>query len=345
MGVLVFAMAVSTVTDKNAMHLMRAEVPGPLVSKIVPRGTRNAKILYGIYMGLCLIEFLMLLFGGMSPYDSLIHTFSTARTGGFSSKNASVGAFESSYIEWVITVFMFLFSLNFNLYYFMLVGKLASVYKNSEWKVFTAIVVAAAAAITVSIRHLYPTLGEAVRAASFQTVSVISTTGFITADFELWGGFAKSILITLMFVGACSGSTGGGIKVARLIILGKLATKSVSSMLRPRQVVNIKVDGKPIGDEVARTVSGYLVLYVLVLVASLLIVAANGMSFEESFSSVMTCFNNVGPGFGSVGPTGNFYVLSGVTKLVLSFDMLLGRLEIFPILLLFVPSIWNRRFI
>lgn len=345
MGVLVFAMAIVSVSDKNAIHLMRAEVPGPSVSKLVPRGMRNAEILYGLYIMLCVAEFVMLKLGGMPVYDSIIHTFSTAGTGGFSCKNASIGAYNSPYIEWVITAFMFLFSINFNMYYFLAARKFSAVVKNSEWKVFTAIVVAAALCMTLGIRNLYPSIGAAIRAASFQVVSVISTTGFGTADFDLWGGFAKTLIVVLMIIGACAGSTGGGLKVSRIMIMAKSAVRTVREMIRPHSVSNIKVDGKTVEEEIVRTVSGYFIVYIAVIGISLLLVGLNNFSFEETFSAVFTCINNVGPGFGTFGPSGNFADLSDFSKVILSFDMLLGRLELFPILLLLVPSMWRRKFI
>lgn len=345
MGVLVFAMAIVSVSDRNAIHLMRAEVPGPSVSKLVPRGVRNAEILYGIYIVLCVIEFVMLLAGGMPVYDSMIHTFSTAGTGGFSCKNASIGAYNSAYIEWVITVFMLLFSLNFNMYYFLIARKFSAVVKNSEWKVFLAIVIAGVACLTFSIRGLYPTFSGALRAAAFQTASIISTTGFGTADFDLWGGFSKTVIIALMIIGACAGSTGGGLKVSRVMIMAKSAVRNVREMIRPHSVSNVKLDGKVVEEETVRMVSGYIIVYIAIIGISLLLVGLNNLSFEESFSSVITCINNVGPGFGTLGPVGNFSALSDLSKIVLSLDMLLGRLELFPILLLFVPSMWRRKFI
>lgn len=345
MGVLVFAMAIVSVSDKNAIHLMRAEVPGPSVSKLVPRGVRNAEILYGIYIVLCILEFIMLVAGGMPVYDSIIHTFSTAGTGGFSCKNASIGAYNSAYIEWVITAFMLLFSINFNMYYFLIARKFSAVGKNSEWKVFFIVVIAASACLTFAVKDMYANIAEALRAAVFQTASVISTTGFGTADFNLWGGFAKSVIIVLMIIGACAGSTGGGLKVSRVMIMAKSAVRSAREMLRPHSVSNVKLDGKVVEEETVRMVSGYIIVYIGIIGISLLLIGINNLTFEEVFSSVITCVNNVGPGFGTVGPVGNFAALSDLSKIVLSLDMLLGRLEIFPILLLFVPAMWRKKFI
>lgn len=345
MGVLVFVMAIMPVAGNNAIHLMRAEVPGPSVSKLVPKGSRNAKILYGIYFGLCIIEFVMLVLGGMPVYDSIIHTFSTAGTGGFGCKNASIAAYDSAYLQWVITVFMFLFSLNFNLYYYLLMRKFTQIAKDSEWKIFTLVVLVATAAITLSVKGSFATGEEAVRTSAFQVISVISTTGFITADYNTWSGFAKIILIMLMFVGACAGSTGGGLKISRIEIMAKTAVKTLRSLIRPNSVSNIKIDGKTIDDETVRTTGGYFILYMALFAISVILVSIDNLTVEESISSVATCINNVGPGLGVVGPVGNFSSLSHISKLILSFDMLLGRLEIFPILLLFIPSVWKRKFI
>lgn len=345
MGVLIFAMAIMPVSDKNAIHLMRAEVPGPTVSKLVPRGMKNAKILYGIYIGLCILEFIFLVIGGMPVFDSIIHTFSTAGTGGFSCKNASVLAYNSPYAEWVITVFMFLFSVNFNMFYFILIGKFLQIFKNTELKVFLGIVFAAVICLFFAARGSFETSGDALRTAAFQTMAIISTTGFGIGDFELWGGFAKTIILILMLMGACAGSTGGGLKLSRIIIMVKSAFKTLKTLISPHSVGNVKLDGRPLDDDIVKSVSGYMVIYILVIGLSLFLIAFNNLPFEETFSAVTTCISNVGPGFGSIGPVGNFSELSDFSKIILSFDMLLGRLEMFPILLLFSPSIWKRKFI
>ena len=345
MGVLIFAMAIMPVSDKNAIHLMRAEVPGPAVSKLVPRGMKNAKILYGIYIGLCIIQFILLVLSGMPVFDSIIHTFSTAGTGGFSCKNASVLGYINPSAEWIITVFMFLFSVNFNIFYFILIGRFMQITKNTEFKVFLGIVFAGIVCLFLACRGSFETTGDAIRTASFQTLAIISTTGFGIGDFELWGGFAKTVIIILMIIGACAGSTGGGLKVSRIIIMVKSAFKTLKNLISPHSVSNVKLDGKTLEDEVVKSVSGYMLIYILVFGLSVFLVAINNLPFEETFSSVTTCISNVGPGFGSVGPVGNFSALSDFSKVVLSFDMLLGRLEMFPILLLFSPAIWKRKFI
>lgn len=345
MGVLVFVMAIIPLSDKNAIHLMRAEVPGPVVSKLVPRGTRNAKILYGMYIGLCVLEFIFLICGGMPVYDSLIHTFSTAGTGGFGCKNASVLAYNSPYIEWVITIFMFLFSINFNLYYFIIIKRFAAVGKNSELKAFIGIVLISTLVLAFSIREYYPSIGDLIRTSAFQVVSVMSTTGFCTADFNLWNGFAKMLLLLLMFVGACAGSTGGGFKIIRIVILSKFTSKKLHELMSPKSVNNIKIDGKPLDDDTLKSTLGYLVAYTLILFISVFLVSINNLSIEETLSAVATCFNNVGPGYGILGPVGSFHSLSVFSKIVLSLDMLLGRLEIYPILLMLTPFVWRKKFI
>ena len=318
MGVLVFAMAFVNVSNNNAIHLMRAEVPGPAVSKLVPRGMQNAKILYSIYFGLCVIEFVMLVLGGMPIYDSIIHTMSTAGTGGFSCRNASI---------------------------YMIMRRFSAVAKDSEWKVFTLIVLGSTLLFTLSIRGMYGSLADEIRISAFNVVTKISTTGFCTVDFNFWSGFAKILIVILMVIGACAGSTGGGMKISRVMIMAKTSVRTLRGLISPKSVTNIKIDGKIVDDDTVRTVSGYVIMYVCLFGLSMLIIGLDNLNFEEIVSAVATCFNNVGPGFGKLGPTGNFSSLTGFSKIFLSLDMLLGRLEIFPILLLFVPSIWRKKFI
>lgn len=345
MGVLVFAMAFVNVSANNSIHLMRAEVPGPVVSKLVPRGMQNAKILYGIYFGLCVIQFIFLICGGMPVYDSIIHTMSTAGTGGFGCKNNSIAAYNSPYIEWVITVFMFLFSINFNIYFYLIMRKFKAVSKDSEWKVFTLIVVGATFLMTVSISGMYGSFANDLRVAAFNVVSIISTTGFGTVDFNYWSGFAKILIIALMVLGACAGSTGGGIKTSRVMIMVKTGIRTMRSIVRPNAINSIKIDGRTVEEDAVKKVSGFIIMYVCIFGLSVLLVGADNLNFDEIISAVVTCFNNVGPGFGKLGPAGNFHGLSNFTKIVLCFDMLCGRLEIFPMLILFIPSMWRRKFI
>ncbi len=345
MGVLIFAMAIINVSDKNSIHLMRAEVPGPVVSKLVPRGAKNAKILYGIYISLCMVEFLFLYLGGMPLFDSIIHTFSTAGTGGFSNKNASVAAYGSPYIEWVITVFMFLFSINFNLYYFMIMRKFIAIKNNSEWKIFTSIVIVAIVLLSLATKAQYTNVHDNIRTAAFQTVSLISTTGFATADYNLWTGFAQTIILVLMLIGACAGSTGGGLKVSRITILFKSSRKALHSLVSPNSVSNIKIDKKPIDDDTVRATAAYVVIYLIVFVIANILLSINNLSVEETLATVISCINNIGPGLGITGPVGNYSTLTDFSKIILSLVMLLGRLELFPILIMFVPALWRKKFV
>ena len=344
MGVLVFVLVVTSLDRKNSMHLMRAEVPGPEADKLVPKARRTAKILYGMYFALTAVETVFLMAGGMSFFDALLHAFSTAGTGGFSNKNASVGFFDSAYIDGVITVFMILFGINFNLYFLFLLKEWKTALKNEELWVYLGIIGASMAAITGNILHIYGNIFRAFRYASFQVASVITTTGFCTADYDRWPELSKMILMSLMFVGACASSTGGGIKVSRLIILWKSVRQEVRKILHPNAVTVIRVNGRKIGQDTLRNVNIYLACYVLILVVSTLLVSIDNFDFATSFSGVLTTLSNVGPGISQVGPVMNFHKFSVLSKLVFCFDMLAGRLEIFPYLLLFSPDLWRRRF-
>ena len=344
MGVLVFVMMIISLDDDNAMPLMRAEVPGPEADKLVPKARRTAKILYGMYFALTAVETVFLMAGGMSFFDALLHAFSTAGTGGFSNKNASVGFFDSAYIDGVITVFMILFGINFNLYFLFLLKEWKTALKNEELWVYLGIIGASMAAITGNILHIYGNIFRAFRYASFQVASVITTTGFCTADYDRWPELSKMILMSLMFVGACASSTGGGIKVSRLIILWKSVRQEVRKILHPNAVTVIRVNGRKIGQDTLRNVNIYLACYVLILVVSTLLVSIDNFDFATSFSGVLTTLSNVGPGISQVGPVMNFHKFSVLSKLVFCFDMLAGRLEIFPYLLLFSPDLWRRRF-
>ena len=344
MGVLVFVMAIVPLGEKRSMFLMRAEVPGPTCEKLVPKAQSTAKLLYGMYLFLSVLEVLFLLAGGMNFYDAVVHTFSTAGTGGFSNRNASVGYYDSAYIDGVITVFMLLFGINFNLYFFILLKQFREVFKSEELRVYLGVVAGAIALITINITHLYETPLKAFRYASFQVASVITTTGFSTADFDLWPEFSKCIFLLLMIVGACAGSTGGGMKVSRIILLFKTISKEIRQTLHPKSVNVVKLDGKRVPDESIHSVYVYIICYILILSGSVLLISADNFDFATSFSSVLTTLNNVGPGINLVGPTQNFYKFSAFSKIVFSFDMLIGRLEILPIMMLFAPKTWRRRF-
>lgn len=342
MGVLVFVMAIIPLAGSRSMHLMRAEIPGPSVGKLVPRIKSTAKLLYGIYIAMTAIEVVLLLFGGMSLFDSLIHSFGTAGTGGFSSRTASVGYYDSAYIDGVITVFMLLFSINFNLFYFILIGKIGQVLRNQELRWFLGIVAAAIGVITLNILPVYRGLGDAFRHAAFQVASIISTTGFATADFALWPELSRAILLLLLIIGACAGSTGGGIKISRLLILLKGVVQEIRHMNHPRAVGMVKLEGKPVEKGTIDAANTFLVTYFIIICLSTLLVSVDGFDFESTLTAVLTCINNVGPGLGIVGPTGSFADFSGFSKLVLSITMLVGRLEIFPMIMLFSPSVWRR---
>ena len=343
MGVLVFVMAILPMNDGHGMHLMRAEVPGPTVGKLVSRMSDTAKILYSIYLVMTVVEIVLLLVGGMPLYDAAIHAFGTAGTGGFSCRNLSVGAYDSVYFDVVIGVFMLLFGVNFNLYYFLLIRRFRDVLHSEELRAYLLIVAASVLAIAVNISHLYQSFAASLRYAFFQVSSIITTTGYATADFNAWPAFSRAILVTLMFVGACAGSTGGGMKVARVVILVKTSFCDMRRMLHPNAVATVRFEGKPIGEKNIRSVHLFLTVYLIVFTVSCLLLSLEEMDLVTTFTAVAACMNNIGPGLEVVGPMGNFAAFSPWAKVLLSFDMLVGRLEIFPMLLLFAPSIWKRK--
>lgn len=341
MGIIVFVMAILPNVSERPIHILRAEMPGPTVGKLVPRIKDTALILYIIYIAMTLIETVMLLFGGMSFFASLLHAFGTAGTGGFGIKRDSIAGY-SPYIQWVITAFMILFGINFNLYYLMLLKKFKAAFSSSELWYFFGIVLSATALIAWNIRHLFGGIEETVRTAAFQVASVISTTGYATADFNLWPNLSKNILFILMFIGGCAGSTAGGIKVSRIVLLFKLISNEVKRMLHPRSVSSLRFEGKTVDGHTRKGVSNYFLIYFVCLLAIFLALSFEPFDFETNFTAAVTCFNNVGPGFGAVGPTGGFGDYSAFAKVVLSFAMLLGRLEIFPIIIALAPVSWAR---
>ena len=343
MGVLVFVMAILPMSDGHGMHIMRAEVPGPTVGKLVSRMSDTAKILYGIYLVLTLVEIVLLLAGGMPLFDACIHSFGSAGTGGFSCRNLSVGAYQNPYFDIVIGIFMLLFGVNFNLYYFLLIRRFRDVFRSEELRSYLLIVAAAVVAITVDIAHLYDSVSTSLCHAFFQVSSIITTTGYATTDFNAWPTFSKGILVVLMFIGACAGSTGGGIKVARVVILVKASYGDMRRMLHPNAVSTVRFEGKPLTDRNLRGVHLFLTVYILVFTVSFLLLSLEQFDLVTTFTALAACINNIGPGLEVVGPMGNFSAFSPWSKLLLSFDMLVGRLEIFPMLLLCAPSIWKRR--
>lgn len=345
MGVLVFVMAVIPLAGSKSLNIMKAEVPGPTMDKIVPKTRQTAKILYLIYVVMTVAEVVLLVLGGMPLFDALIHTFSTAGTGGFSNKADSVSFYDSAYIDGVITVFMALFGVNFNLFYLLLLGKFARVFKSEELRTYIGIIAVATLLITINIYPMYGSFLTSFRYSSFQVTTIITTTGMMTTDFNLWPSFSKGILLMLMFVGACAGSTGGGLKVSRVLLLGKYIKSEIRKIVHPRSIVSVKVDGKVMDDTVIRSVTVYIMIYMSILVVSYLMISLNELDLETTLTSVITCINNVGPGFGEIiGPTQNFSTLSDFSKLVLTLDMLIGRLEIYPILFIFSPRMFKRRF-
>lgn len=344
MGILVFTLAIIPLGDERTMYLMKAEAPGPMVSKLVPKVKSTAMLLYKIYIALTIIEMVLLLLGGMPLFDSIVNAFSTAGTGGFAIKNASIAGYNNAYFEYVITVFMLLFGVNFNLYYLMILKDVKNIWKNEELRYYIGIVFASIALITVNIYHMYPTLESAFRHAAFQVAAIVTTTGFATANFDVWPEFSKTLIFCLTILGACAGSTGGGIKVSRVIILVKSAYREIKRIVHPRSVNLIKLDGAKIEEEIISGVTGYIVVYLLLLLGSFILISLDNYDFITSLTSVVTCLGNVGPGFAMVGPEENFLFFSGFSKLVLCMDMLLGRLEIFPIIMLFTPSIWKKSY-
>lgn len=341
MGVLVFVMAILPMSDGHTMHILRAEMPGPTAGKLVSRMSDTAKILYGMYFVMTIVMIVLLLLGGMDLFDASVHAFGTAGTGGFSSRNASVGAYNSAYIDIVTGIGMLAFGVNFNLYFFLLVRRFREVLRSEELWVYLGIVAASTAAIAANILSLYDSVGTALRHTFFQVSSVITTTGYATVDFGQWPVFSKTVLVLLMFVGGCAGSTAGGLKVTRIVTLAKAAVMDMRKMLHPNAVINVRMEGRALPEKQVRGVQAYLSIYILILCGSWLLLSLAGFDELTTFTAVVTCINNVGPGLNMVGPTGNFGFFAPWAKLLLSFDMLAGRLELFPMLLLFAPSIWR----
>ena len=344
MGVLVFVLVVTSLDRKNSMHLMRAEVPGPEKDKLVPKAMSTARILYGMYLTLTVIEMVFLVIGGMNLFDSMIFSFGSAGTGGFSNYADSVAHFNSAYIDGVITVFCALFGVNFALFYFMILGDFKSILKNEELRTYILLIAGATAAIMLNIHSLYPTIGKSFRYAVFQVVTVITTTGYSTADFAQWPMFSKAVLMMLTVIGACASSTGGGIKVSRLLVGMKCVKREIVQLAHPKSVGIIRIGGKKVSSDVLRTIYIYFIAYVGILIGSVVLVSRDNFDFETTFSAVLTTLGNVGPGMAQVGPMGNFAGFSPLSKLILCFDMLAGRLEIFPFLVLFTAPAWRRKF-
>ena len=345
MGVLIFMIALIPSLGSSTIHLLRAESPGPNPGKIVPKIKETAKILYIIYFVLTVVETICLMMAGLSLYDAIIHALGTAGTGGFSNMNASIAAFNSPAVEWIITIFMIIFGVNFALYYQLLKGNIKNALKNEELKYYALIIVSAIVLITFNIYKIYGNnLGEAVRASSFQVASIVTSTGYATVDFNLWPTVSKMIIIFLMLVGAMAGSTGGGIKTIRIVIIMKAIKREINKILHPKRIQSVKIDGKVVEEETISGVFLFIAAYAVIALIAMFIISFDGFDLVTTSTSVITTLSNIGPGLELVGPTGNFAAFSGLSKLVLSFCMLAGRLEIYPMLILFSASVWKKTY-
>ena len=342
MGVFVFIMSILPLMGGSTINLMKAESPGPSVSRLVPHIKDTAKILYGIYLAITLLEIVILCALGMPLFESLLTSFGTTGTGGFGFRNDSFASFSPA-IQNTVTTFMILSGINYTAYFYILTGKIKELFKIEEVRWYLAIIFGSVAVITWNVRSLYPTFSETLRHAFFQVGSIITTTGYATTDFDLWPALSKTLLVTLMFIGACAGSTSGGIKVSRILILLKTIRKELSLIIHPRQVKKIRMDGHPVDHETLRSANVFLVVYFVLLLTSMLLISVDEFDFSTNFTSVVTVLNNIGPGLNLVGPTQNFSIFSPFSKFVLMFDMLAGRLELFPMMILLMPSTWKRK--
>ncbi len=341
MGVLVFVMAILPGLSDRSVHIMRAEMPGPIFGKLVPRSGDTAKILYLIYIVMTAIMIPFLLFGGMSFFESLLHAFGTAGTGGFGIKADSVGGY-SPYLQWVITVFMILFGVNFNLYYYFIIKRSLAAFKNTELVVYLGIIAASVSAVCINIYNIYGSFSESLRTAAFQVSSIITTTGFSTVNYDLWPDFSKTVLFLLMFVGGCAGSTAGGLKVSRIVLMFKIISSEIKRLLHPRAVTTVRLDGKTVDNATLNSVTTYFSVFAVCYAAVFLIISFQPFGFTTNVTAVATCLNNVGPGFGKVGPAASFSIYNDFSTVVLAIAMLLGRLEIFPLLLTLLPQTWKK---
>lgn len=341
MGVLVFLLAVIPLSGGSHINLMRAESPGPSVGKLVPKIKYTARLLYVIYIGMTVAQIIFLLLGHIPVYDALTITFGTAGTGGFAIKGDSITGY-SSYVQWVITIFMILFGVNFNAYYLILFRKFKKAAAIEEVRYYFLVIITATAFITWSLCNTAMGFADALKHAAFQVASIITTTGFATVDFNLWSKSCQIILVLLMFIGACAGSTGGGIKVSRFVLLVKTVKKELNSYIHPKSIKKIKVDGKPVEHEVVRSTNVYFITFMILFVISVFVVSLEGEDLITTFTAVAATINNVGPGLAEVGPMSNFAHLTDLSKIMLMFDMLAGRLELFPLLILFHPSLWKQ---
>lgn len=344
MGVLVFLLAIIPMSGGSNINLMRAESPGPSVGKLVPKMRYTAQILYLIYFGLTIVEIVLLLIGKMPLFDAIATGFGTAGTGGFGIKNDSMTSY-SPYIQWVVTIFMILFGVNFNAFYLIAFGKIKKALCMEEVRCYFGIIVVAIGIIFTSLFRTTGNIADSLRNAAFQVGSVITTTGFSTADFDQWSQTCKTVLVLLMFVGACAGSTGGGIKVSRIVVLFKTVAKELNSYIHPKIIKKVRIEGKPVEHEVVRAINVYFITFMILFALSVFLISLEGRDLATNFTAVIATINNIGPGLEMVGPTQNFGFFSGFSKWVLMFDMLAGRLELFPLLILFHPAVWREMFI
>lgn len=341
MGVLVFLMAILPLSGNGNLFLLRAESPGPSVSKLVPKIKSTAMILYSLYIAFTILQIVLMLFGGVTLFDAITLSFGTAGTGGFGIRNSSMAEY-SPYIQYLVTVFMILFGVDFSLYHALFFGEAKSILKSEELKAYFGIILLSIAAIFINSRGVFSDAEEAFRHISFSVGSIITTTGYATADFNLWPEFSKTVLVLLMFVGACAGSTGGGIKVSRIIMLFKSIAKEIRTSAHPRTTLKIKMNGRTVEHETVRGVNVFMASYVVIYFVAMLLISLDNFDFTTNFTAIAATINNIGPGLNMVGPTGNFSAFSGLSKVVMSFCMLIGRLEIFPMLLLFSPYTWKK---
>lgn len=343
MGVLVFVVAFVGNLSDRAIHILRAEMPGPVIGKIVPRAKDTSKVLYIMYIAMTLVQIILLWIGDMNLFESIIHSLGTAGTGGFGIKSNSIAGY-SPYSQWIITVFMLIFGVNFNLYYLIIIRRFKSVLRSTELWAYTGMVAISTLLVVLNTSTLYPALSENIRHAAFQVSSIITTTGYTTYDFVAWPPFSKAVLLILMFVGGCAGSTAGGLKVSRAVILVKMGCREIKRMIHPRSVSSIKFEGKDVDDHTKHSITTYFGVYMMVVFVTFLLLSLNGFDFETNFTATVTCFNNVGPGISKlIGPMGSFSVFSDFSKILLSFVMLFGRLEVFPLLIALIPSTWRKR--
>ena len=345
MGVLVFVLALFPKNGEGAMHLFRAETPGPSASKFVSKIKRTAIILYAIYSTMTLLLMVLLLFSGIGVYDSVLTALATAGTGGFAPHGESIAYYNSAYVEILVAIFMFLFGINFNLYYFLLIGSATKIFRNEEFRAYLIIVIVAILVITLNILSVTADFLQALRYSAFQVTSIISTTGFITADYTMWPALSQAVILFLMIIGACGGSTGGGVKISRFLILFKSSSSDIKKMVHPRTVLTKKLDGEILTPETERNAKTYIILWLAILILSTFILSLDTFASSDiftHFSASLTCIGNVGPGFNLVGPAFNFSGYNALSKCTMSMVMLIGRLEIFPILIVLSPKTWRK---